>query len=99
LRGPGNDDIDGSIRRTFDLWNKENVKFVFEANVFNLENHVWFGTTSGNAASGATIGQSVTSSSTCNTLVTPNTGDCSLGVVAGQANLPRQWQFAGHIVF
>jgi hypothetical protein len=83
LRGPGNYNIDGSVRRTFDLWNKENVKFVFEANVFNALNHVWFGSTSSNAT--GSIGQSV--------------GSPSLGAVAGQANNPRQWQFAGHINF
>ncbi|MGA2672513.1 MAG: TonB-dependent receptor [Terracidiphilus sp.] len=83
LRGPGNYNIDGSVRRTFDLWNKENVKFVLEANVFNALNHVWFGSTSSNAT--GSIGQVV--------------GNTSLGTVAGQANNPRQWQFAGHINF
>jgi hypothetical protein len=93
LRGPGNYDADGSLRRTFDLWNKENVKFVLEANVFNLTNHVWFGSTSTNA--GAGIGQSFST-------YTPNTtttAASSFGVVSGQANNPRQWQFAGHINF
>jgi hypothetical protein len=83
LRGPGNYNIDGSLRRTFDLWNKENVKFVVEANVFNAVNHVWFGSTSSNAT--GSINQSV--------------GAASFGTVAGQANNPRQWQFAGHINF
>jgi hypothetical protein len=85
LRGPGNYDMDGSLRRTFDLWNKENVKFVFEANVFNATNHVWFGSTSTNASGG--IGQSFTGTGT------------AFGAVTGQANNPRQWQFAGHINF
>jgi hypothetical protein len=85
LRGPGNYDIDNSLRRTFDLWNKENVKFVFEANVFNATNHVWFGSTSTNASS--SIGQTFGSTTTL------------LGSVSGQANNPRQWQFAGHINF
>jgi len=89
LRGPSNYNIDASVRRTFDVWNKENVKFVLEANVFNLENHVWFGSTSSNAT--GSIGQSVTSSVA--------TSDTSLGVVAGQANTPRVFQFAGHINF
>jgi len=83
LRGPGNYNIDGSVRRTFDVWNKENVKFVFEANVFNVENHVWFGSTSTNAS--GSINQSV--------------GNGAFGTVSGQANNPRQFQFAGHINF
>jgi len=81
LRGPGNYNIDSSLRRTFDVWNKENVKFVLEANVFNAVNHVWFGSTgTNNAGNAASIGQSV--------------GSSSLGVVTGQANNPRQFQFA-----
>jgi hypothetical protein len=86
LRGPGNYDIDSSIRRTFDLWNKENVKFVLEASAFNTGNHVWFGSTSTNGAGGA-IGQSFTGTGT------------AFGSVTGQANNPRQYQFAGHITF
>ncbi|MGA3049809.1 MAG: TonB-dependent receptor [Terracidiphilus sp.] len=85
LRGPGNDNLDTSVRRTFDLWNKENVKFVFEASAFNTGNHVWFGSTSTNGAGGA-IGQSLGGSGT-------------FGAVTGQANNPRQYQFAGHITF
>ncbi|MGA2807855.1 MAG: TonB-dependent receptor [Terracidiphilus sp.] len=83
LRGPGNYNIDGSLRRTFDLWNRENVKFVLEANAFNAVNHVWFGSTSSNAT--GSINQVV--------------GNASFGTVVGQANNPRQWQFAGHINF
>jgi len=83
LRGPSNYNVDASVRRTFDIWNKENVKFVFEANSFNLLNHVWFGSTSTNAT--GSINQSV--------------GNGSFGTVAGQANTPRVFQFAGHINF
>jgi hypothetical protein len=86
LRGPGNYNIDSSIRRTFDLWNKENVKFVLEASAFNTGNHVWFGSTSPNGAGGA-IGQSFTGTGT------------AFGAVTGQANNPRQYQFAGHLNF
>lgn len=89
LRGPSNYDIDGSVRRTFPLTKDDRVQFVFEANVFNAVNHVWFGSTSSDGL--ASIGQSVTSS-------TPS-ADTGLGVVAGQANSPRQYQFAGHINF
>jgi hypothetical protein len=88
LRGPSNYDIDGSLRRTFDLWREGRAKLVFEANVFNAVNHVWFGSTSGDAT--GSIGESVSSTAANST---------GLGVVSGQANLPRQWQFAGHINF
>ncbi len=87
LRGPGNYNIDASLRRTFDLWKSENVKFIFEASVFNAVNHVWFGSAATTAD--GSIGSSFTT----------NTAPSSLGVVAGQANNPRQWQFAGHINF
>ena len=83
LRGPGNNNIDAALRRTFDLWKKENVKFIFEASVFNAVNHVWFGS----------------ASSTADGSIGTTTGSDSLGVIAGQANNPRQWQFAGHINF
>ena len=89
LRGPGNYDIDGSLRRTFDIWKDGRVKLVMEANVFNAVNHVWFGSTA--ATADGTIGSSVSSS-------TP-ASDTALGTVAGQANNPRQWQFSGHINF
>ncbi len=84
LRGPGNYDIDGSLRRTFDIWKDGRAKFVFEANVFNAVNHVWFGSTA--ATADGSIGSEVGA-------------DTSLGTVAGQANNPRQWQFGGHINF
>jgi len=83
LRGPGNDNIDAALRRTFNLWKNENVKFIFEASVFNAVNHVWFGS----------------ASSTADGSIGTTTGSDSLGVIAGQANNPRQWQFAGHINF
>lgn len=83
LRGPGNDNIDGDLRRTFNLWREGRVKFVFDASVFNAVNHVWFGSTS----------------STADGSIGTATGSSSLGVVAGQANNPRQWQFSGHIDF
>jgi hypothetical protein len=83
LRGPGNYDIDGDLRRTFDLWKDGRVKFVFEASVFNAVNHVWFGS----------------SASTADGSIGSTTGSPSLGVVTGQANSPRQWQFAGHVNF
>lgn len=83
LRGPGNYNIDGDIRRSFDLWKDGRVKFLFEASVFNAVNHVWFGSTA----------------STADGSIGSTTGSASLGVVTGQANSPRQWQFAGHFTF
>ena len=83
LRGPGNYDIDGSLRRTFGLWKNDRVKFVFDAAVFNAVNHVWFGSSA--ATADGSIGSTV--------------GSGSLGTVAGQANNPRQFQFAGHFNF
>jgi hypothetical protein len=83
LRGPNNYNIDATVRRTFDIWKDGRVKFVFEASAFNVVNHVWFGSTA--ATADGSIGSSV--------------GSSSLGTVAGQANNPRQWQFAGHINF
>jgi len=88
LRGPGNYDIDGALHRTFDILPNERAKFEFDADVFNAVNHVWFGSTSSNAT--GSIGQNFSSSAAAST---------SLGVVNGQANLPRQWQFEGHIIF
>jgi hypothetical protein len=76
LRGPGNDNIDASIRRTFDLWKSENVKFIFEASVFNVVNHVWLGSASSTAD--GSIGTSFT----------PNTAASNFGVVACRAKQP-----------
>ncbi len=88
LRGPSNYDIDGSLRRTFNILPNERAQFQFQADVFNAVNHVWFGTTASNSAGGK-INQSFATSTT-----SPD-----LGVVSGQANIPRQWQFEGHIIF
>jgi len=97
LRGPGNYDIDGDLRRTFDIWRDGRVKFIFEASVFNAVNHVWFGSPASTAdgSIGSTVGGNYSVSATG---VTTN-GDPGLGVVSGQANSPRQWQMAGHITF
>ncbi len=83
LRGPGNYDIDGDLRRSFDLWKDGRVKFLFEASVFNAVNHVWFGSTS----------------STANGSIGSTTGSSSFGAITGQSNAPRQWQMAGHVTF
>jgi hypothetical protein len=83
LRGPGNYDNDGDLRRTFDLWKDGRVKFIFEASVFNAVNHVWFGS----------------SASTADGSIGSTTGSSSFGAVTGQANSPRQLQFAGHVDF
>jgi hypothetical protein len=89
LRGPSNYNIDGSLRRTFSLWKNDRVKFVFDAAVFNAVNHVWFGSSA--ATADGAIGSSVTSSTAAS--------DTALGVIAGQANNPRQFQFSGHFNF
>ena len=88
LRGPGDYDIDGDLRRSFNILPHERAQLVLEADVFNAVNHVWFGSTSSNATGsiGETFGSSPAKSP-------------SLGVVNGQANEPRQWQFEGHIDF
>ncbi len=44
LRGPGNYDIDISVKRTFNLY--ENYKLLFDASAFNLTNHTAFGISS-----------------------------------------------------
>ncbi|HEX8712019.1 MAG TPA: hypothetical protein VF730_09115, partial [Terracidiphilus sp.] len=85
LRGPGNYNMDGSVKRSFDIWKEGRVKFVFEASAFNAVNHVWFGTPGSNAAGGGSINTSV--------------GNNSFGTVTKQANNPRQFQFAGHFNF
>ena len=41
MRGPGNYEEDMSLRRTFGIF--ENLKFTFEASLFNLDNHTDFG--------------------------------------------------------
>ncbi len=86
LFAPGNYNWQGSLRRTFNLVPSDRVKLVFEADVFNASNHVLFGSTSSNYTS--KIGQEVT-----------DNGSPKLGIVSGQANQPRQWQFEGHINF
>jgi hypothetical protein len=83
LRGPGNYDLDGDLRRSFDLWKDGRVKFLHEASVFNAVNHVWFGSTA----------------STADGSIGSTTGSSSFGTISGQSNTPRQWQFAGHITF
>lgn len=86
LRAPANYDIDGTLKRTFDIWKDGRVKFVFEGSVFNAVNHVWFGSPgTDDNASGGTITEAV--------------GSSSFGTVTKQANNPRQWQFAGHFNF
>lgn len=83
LRGPGNYNIDSSLRRTFSLWKDGRVKFDFDASVFNAFNHVWFGSPASTAD--GSIGSTV--------------GSSGLGVISGQSNNPRQFQFAGHFNF
>jgi hypothetical protein len=102
LHGPSNYDIDATVRRTFDIWKDGKAKFIFEASVFNAVNHVWFGSPATTAD--GSIGSSTSAWDTSTIACGPNssgvlTGSCTLGTVAGQANNPRQFQFAGHITF
>ena len=102
LHGPSNYDIDGTVRRTFDIWKNGRAKFIFEASVFNAVNHVWFGSPATTAD--GSINSSTTTWDNATTPCGPNakgvlTGSCTVGEIAGQANNPRQFQFAGHITF
>ncbi|MGA8939129.1 MAG: hypothetical protein WB439_08190, partial [Acidobacteriaceae bacterium] len=83
LTGPGNYNLDASVRRSFSLWRDGRVKFVFDASAFNTFNHVWFGS----------------ASSTADGKIAVSVGSSSLGTVSGQANNPRQFQLSGHINF
>ncbi|MGC2299890.1 MAG: TonB-dependent receptor [Acidobacteriaceae bacterium] len=82
LRAPSVYNLDASLRRAFPLF-KESWKLLFEADCFNVTNHVQFGSGSTNGA--ASIGQTV--------------GSSNFGVPAGQANNTRAWQFSGRISF
>lgn len=82
LWAPSTYNIDASIRRSFNIY-KERVKFIFEADAFNVTNKVLFGSGTTNAA--ASIGQQV--------------GSSTFGVASGQANNTRAWQFSGRINF
>jgi len=92
LVGPGTQDFDASVRRSFPLhW--EHAEFVFEADCINVWNKTTFNnpnTTSTNAwtASRSTSGGPVTYST-------------SFGAITGVSGNPgpRDWQFAGHINF
>jgi hypothetical protein len=53
LRGPGTQDLDMGIRRTFPLW-RESLKFVFEANCINVWNKVTFANPNTTWTSGST---------------------------------------------
>jgi len=43
LIGPGGQDLDASLRRSFGIWNKENVKLSLQLDMFNVANKVVFG--------------------------------------------------------
>jgi hypothetical protein len=42
LIGPGGQDLDASLRRSFGIWNKENVKLSLQLDMFNVANKVVF---------------------------------------------------------
>lgn len=91
LRGPNTNNTDASIRRSFDLWKERSVKFLFQADVFNVANHTRLGG----------IGTSFTCSSGNDYGVAAGacTGSGSLGQVTETSNSPRDWQFSGKITF
>lgn len=91
LRGPNTNNMDASVRRSFDVWKDRNLKFLFQADVFNVANHTRLGG----------IGTSYTCSSGSDYGVAPAacTGSGSLGQVSGTDNNPRDWQFSGKFTF
>ena len=92
LNGPGTQDFDASVRRSFPLhW--EHTEFVFEADCINVWNKVTFNspnTTGSNA-------WSATRTASTNAIAYST----SFGAITGVSGSPgpRDWQFAGHINF
>jgi hypothetical protein len=87
LRGPGSQNFDASLRRTFPI--HESIAFVFEADCLNVWNKV---TMSGPSAGWSDGGKWVSGTFQSS----PST---SFGQITSIANNPRDWQFAGHINF
>ena len=88
--GPGNWDIDGSIRRTFKI--HDNLAFVFGADVANLTNH--FNWSSPNT----TINKVVNGTGPGGNAIGTNTGS-AFGTVGNSGTRPRDWQFTGRLQF
>lgn len=93
LYGPGDHDIDMSVRREFPIMPEGKAKFIFRVDVFNLPNNVIFGglTTSLTA-------KALPQQSTPIITYAPST-TASFGTFTSQANHQRDIQFAGRIEF
>ncbi len=78
--------IDANVQKRFKLY--ENVRLLFEADVFNLPNRPYFGANNSTLSSGCAV-------STTNT---PQSG-CAFGTYTTQANQARRFQFLGRIEF
>ena len=87
LVGPGTQDLDASVHRSFPLhW--EHAEFVFEADCINVWNKVTFNNPAGAWSASRAAGGAVTYST-------------SFGTISGVSGNPgpRDWQFAGHLNF
>ncbi|MHB1021702.1 MAG: carboxypeptidase-like regulatory domain-containing protein [Acidobacteriaceae bacterium] len=90
LFGPGGFDLDNSLRRSFNI--TEKVKFVFQADAFNVTNAVHFGVGSMTVnPTKALAGQTYNSIGT--------NANSSFGTINRQSNAARDWQFSGRITF
>lgn len=89
LRGPGSQDLDASLRRTFPI--HESIAFVFEADCLNVWNKVTMSAPSGGWSDGGKWDSTGT--------VFTHSYSTTFGTITSIANNPRDWQFAGHINF
>jgi hypothetical protein len=93
LYGPGDHDIDASLRREFPFLPEGRAKLMFRMDVFNVPNNVIFG--------GLTTSLTATALNQQSTPVItygPSTTK-SFGTFTTQANHQRDIQFAGRITF
>jgi hypothetical protein len=84
LRGPGNQNLNAGLRRSFPLGRNESRNFVFEASCFNVWNKVTFGSPSASWSYGSGSFGTTSSASSAS---------------GGGPSGARDWQFAGHINF
>jgi hypothetical protein len=89
LRGPGNQNLDASLRRTFPI--REGINFVFEADCLNVWNKVTMSAPSGGWSDAGKWDSTGT--------VFTHSYATGFGAIGSIANNPRDWQFAGHINF
>jgi len=93
IYGPGDHDVDASVRREFPLLKDGRANFIFRMDVFNVPNNVIFGglTTSLTA-------KALPQQSTPIITYAPST-TASFGTFTSQANHQRDIQFSGRIEF